>query len=705
MDFMLGQPGQMHLVPLAFLLAAAVSMYTFLQALLFVLSGYRRDLHGFYAAMSIVVALLFLVDHRFYMEGAPAAAARLMQGRVALVQAFYPALFGFIAIYTGQVRYHRWLLLIAIASAGLVALNFSMPYSLRFDSLDSVSVQSMPWGETFALRYGSVSRWNIVSRCLTTAILLWGLARSAHLYRQGARRAAALLGLALLALLAASSSSLLVDLGRFQFLYLGGVAFFGLILVMNLSLGMDLHEMNRALANASEKLKGQVRRRERTEEYIRQIGFRDSVTGLPNRARLDEQLDRVLGQETGSKHGALIMLGLDDFKTINNVFGHEVGDTVLQQVAQRLSGSEIQGGLLTRYGGDEFSFLFPDLAFDAREPTATAYDLARRCLDILAQPFELDERTIDVAACAGVSVFSYPSPADRSPLQCAQMALSRAKTSGRGSIQLYESGMQAELAEKHELELDMRAGLKRAEFEVYYQPQVDLQGKVTGAEALLRWRHPHKGFISPAVFIPIAERSGFIHGLGSWVLQQACEQIRQLARSVPAFDGHISVNVSNWQINQSGFEKDVRNILADAGADASRLMLEITESLFIHDVNDAIARINALRSLGLRFSIDDFGTGYASLSYLRRLPIDELKIDQSFVQHLGTNARDTHLVETIVSMARQMGMQAVAEGVETEVHHAALAKMSIWALQGYYIARPMDKDAFLTWLIEHYETT
>jgi diguanylate cyclase (GGDEF)-like protein len=704
MNLMLNEPGQMQLVPLAFLLAAAISAYTAMQALLVVFSGYRRGLYSFYAAMSIAVTLLFLVDHRFYMADAPAVTARLTQWRVAFALAFYPALFGFIAIYTGQERYRRWLLLMTIASAGLVALNFAMPYSLRFDSLDSVRVQSMPWGETFALRYGSISRWNIVSRCLTTTVLLWGLARSAHLYRHGARRAAILLGLALLAMLAASVSSLLVDLGRVQFLYLGGIAYFGLILFMNFSLGMDLHEMNRALERTSKQLQHQITLRERTEEYIRQIGFRDSLTGLPNRAKLDEQLDLVLRQETGSKHGALIMLGLDDFKTINNVLGHDVGDTVLQLVAQRLGASDIEGGLLTRYGGDEFSFLFPDLAFDTREPTEVACDIARRCLHILSQPFAFNDRTLDVGACAGISVFAYPSPLAKKPLQCAEMALARAKSAGRGSIQLYESGMQTELAEKHELERDMRIGLKRGEFQLYYQPQVDFQGNVLGAEALLRWRHPGKGFVSPAVFIPIAERSGFVHDLGTWVLQQACEQVGQLARNVPAFDGHISVNISNWQINQRGFDSHVQDILANAGADASRLTLEITESLFIHDLNDAIARINALRALGLRFSIDDFGTGYASLSYLRRLPIDELKIDQSFVKNLGMNARDTDLVETIVRIARHMDMQVVAEGVENETQRATLAKMSIWALQGYYIARPMDKDAFLAWLTERCET-
>jgi diguanylate cyclase (GGDEF)-like protein len=701
---MLNQPGQLQLVPLAFLLAAAISVYTAVQALLFVFSGYRRGLYALYAAMSIVVTLLFLVDQRFYTTPAPAAVAQLMQWRVALVLVFYPALFGFIAIYSGQERYLRWLWPMTIAIAGLVTLNFSMPYSLRFDSLDSVRLQSTPWGETFTLRHGSVTRWNIVSRCLTTAVLLWGLARSALLYRRGARRRGTLLGLALLAILAASVSSLLVDLGLFQFLYLGGVAYFGLVLFMNFSLGMDLHEMNRALGKVSKKLKYQLTLRERTEEYIRQIGFSDSLTGLPNRAKLDEQLNRVLGQKTGSKHGALIMLGLDNFKTINNVLGYDVGDAVLRIVAQRLRASVTQGGLLTRYGGDEFSFLFPDLAFDLREPTETASDIAKRCLDILSEPFEFDDRTLEVGACAGISVFAYPSPDDKNPLQCAEMALSRAKSFGRGSIQLYESGMQSELAETHELERDMRAGLKRDEFQVFYQPQVDLHGHVLGAEALLRWRHPEKGFISPAVFIPIAERSGLIHALGTWVLQEACEQVGRLAGSVPAFRGHISVNVSNWQINQGGFEKNVQKILADVGADASRLMLEITESSFIRDVNDAIARINALRSLGLRFSIDDFGTGYASLSYLRRLPVDELKIDQSFVKNLDTNVRDTHLVETIVHMARHMDMQVVAEGVENEVQRATLANMGIWALQGYYIARPMDKDAFVAWLAERYQT-
>lgn len=704
MNLMLTQSGQMQLVQLAFLLAAAVSGYTAVQALLFMLSGYRRRLYGFYAAMSIVVTLLFLVDQRLYTAEAPAAAARLMQWRVALILAFYPALFGFIAIYSGQKRHNIYLLLIAIVTAGLVVFNFGKPYSLRFDSLDGVRMQSTPWGEVFALWHGSVSRWNIVSRCLTTAVLLWGLARSVLLYRQGARRGGTVLGLALLAMLVASVLSLLVDVGRFQFLYLGGIAYFGLILFMNFSLGMDLHEMNRALDKTSKKLKYQMTLREKTEEYIRQIGFRDSLTGLPNRARLDEQLDRVLGKETGSKHGALIMLGLDDFKTINNVLGHEVGDTVLQLVAQRLRTSGFQGGLLTRYGGDEFSFLFPDLAFETREPASTACDIAKRCLDILSEPFEFDDRTLELGACAGISVFSYPSEGHKNPLQCAEMALSRAKSFGRGSIQLYESGMQSELAERLDLERDMRAGFKRAEFEVFYQPQVDLQGNILGAEALLRWRHPDKGFVSPAVFIPIAERNGMIHALGAWVLEQSCAQLTHLAASAPAFGGHISVNVSNWQINQRGFEKDVQSILRDARADASRLMLEITESLFIQDVNAAIARINALRSLGLRFSIDDFGTGYASLSYLRRLPVDELKIDQSFIMNLHTTPRDTNLVEAIVRMARQMDMQVVAEGVENEVQRAALAKMSIWALQGYYIARPMDKDAFLVWLTERHKT-
>jgi diguanylate cyclase len=703
MNLMLNQAGPIQLVAIMFLLVAAVSAYTVLQSLFFIFSGYRRRLYGYYAVMSILVTLLFLADQHLYAAQASETAARFMQWRVALVLMFYPALFGFISIYSGKERYGAYLLAITVVSAALIALNFAMPYSLRFDSMDVVRVQSMPWGETFALRNSRISPWNIISRCMTTAVLLWGLARAVLMYRRRARRSGALLGLALLGMLAASAVSLLVDLGRLQFLYLGGMAYFGLILFMNFSLGIDLHEMNRALEMTSQKLKYQMTLRHRTEEYIRQIGFHDGLTGLPNRAKLDEELESVLGRETGSKHGALIMLGLDDFKTINNVLGHDVGDTLLQLVAQRLRVSEIRGGLLVRYGGDEFSFLIPDLAFDVRDPTDAACDIARRCLDILSEPFEFDHRTLELRACAGISVFSYPSPVDHNPLQCAEMALSRAKSLGRGSIQLYESGMQTELAEKHELERDMRAGLKRAEFEVFYQPQVDIQGDTFGAEALLRWRHPRKGFISPAVFIPIAETSGMIHALGAWVLQQACEQVNQLAGSVPAFTGHISVNVSNWQINKSGFDLEVKNILADAHADPSRLMLEITESLFIRDLNDAIAKINALRSLGLRFSIDDFGTGYASLSYLRRLPVDELKIDQSFVKNLHTDVRDTHLVETIVRMGSHMDKQVIAEGVENEGQRAILAKMRICALQGYYIAQPMDKHAFVGWLTERYE--
>jgi diguanylate cyclase (GGDEF)-like protein len=473
---------------------------------------------------------------------------------------------------------------------------------------------------------------------------------------------------------------------------------------MNFSLGLDLHDMNRALASTSENLKRQIVVHEKTEEYIRQLGFQDSLTGLHNRAKLDEQLGFVLRQESGVKQGALIILGLDDFKAINNVLGHDVGDAILQLVAQRLGRLELQGGLLTRFSGDEFIFLFPDLGFDTRHPDVVARDLAKRSLDILSPPFEFDDRTVEVGACAGISIFSCPSTGEEKPLQCAELALNRAKSLGRGSIQLYEAGMQAELAERLQLERDMRKGLTRNEFHVYYQPQLDLRGNVIGAEALSRWRHPEKGFISPAIFIPIAEKSGLIHQLGEWVLRQACQQIEQWALCMPAFKGHIAVNVSNWQVNRRGYEKCVQQILSDSGVNASRLILEITESLFINDLNDAITRIHALRSLGLRFSIDDFGTGYASLSYLRYLPVDELKIDKSFVKNLGTDERDTHLVETIVSIAKHMSMQVVAEGVENEVQRTALTKMNVTALQGYHLAAPMDKDEFQTWLTERYKS-
>jgi EAL domain-containing protein (putative c-di-GMP-specific phosphodiesterase class I) len=244
----------------------------------------------------------------------------------------------------------------------------------------------------------------------------------------------------------------------------------------------------------------------------------------------------------------------------------------------------------------------------------------------------------------------------------------------------------------------MRTALDRGEFIVYFQPQISFSGEVVGAEALLRWQHPEKGMILPTIFIPIAERSGLIRQIGDWVLQQVCEEIKLLGRSIPAYQGHLSVNVSILQFMQSNYESSVQRQLTNSGINAKRLMLEITESTFIHDVDDAISKINSLRAKGLRFSIDDFGTGYASLSYLRKLPVDELKIDQAFIKNLGTDLRDTHLVETIIDIAKCMGLQVVAEGVESKSQKDALEAMDCWAFQGYYLAEPMDKPSFHDWL-------
>ncbi|HEU4853637.1 MAG TPA: bifunctional diguanylate cyclase/phosphodiesterase [Telluria sp.] len=702
MGFLQNQSGEQGLISAILFLASGISLYTAVQALMFARTGHRRTLHLYFAAMGLAITLLFLVDSRYYAAATIDEAARLLQWRVALVLLFYPALFGFLAIYTGQRRYRLPLLLLAGSVACLIAVNFAMPYSLRFDSLQPVVQQPMPGGAHLQLYSGDISGWNIASRLITFSVLLWGLARTYRLFLDGLRRRALLLGAALATLLLSSAVSFLIDLGVFNFIYLGGFAYFGLILFVSFSIGLDLHGMNRALTATSEKLQHQIEVHEKTEEYIRQLAFYDSLTGLPNRAKLEEVLEALLVRQVdGFKEGALVMIGLDDFKTINNVLGHDVGDTVLKLVAERLGTLKVPGALLTRFSGDEFVLLVPDLGFEARPADMTACDLARRCLDVFSRPFEFDSRILELEACAGISVFPYPSATDNKPVQCAELALNRAKSQGRGSMQLYESGMQAELADRLQLERDMRSGMGKDEFQVYYQPQVDLFGKVVGAEALLRWNHPERGFISPAVFISIAEKSGLIRPLGDWVLQQVCEQINVWAVKAPAFQGHLAVNVSNWQLTQPGFEERIEQILTDSGVDPSRLTLEITESAFINDLDDAIARMNTIRALGLRFSIDDFGTGFASLSYLRRLPVQELKIDQVFVKNLGTDQADTHLVETIVSIAHHMGMQVVAEGVENEGQRSALRELNIWALQGYHIASPMDRDRFLTWINQH----
>jgi diguanylate cyclase (GGDEF)-like protein len=698
MNSMSTMPGPVIII---LLMSVGITFHAAMQAIIFALMGKRKWLYFNFSAMSLIAGGYLLVETLYYDSASAAQAAHLLQWQVAFGLCFLPAFFSFVAMYTSQKKSEVWVWVLSALSLCLLAVNFSItPYSLHFSSLESAHLLQLPWGETLTAYMGRISRWNFITRVLISAVFIWAISRSVILFRRGRQRSSLLLAFALTFLFLGSLVGMAIDFGNFSIFYMEGLSFLGLVIFMSVALGLEIRDQNRMLRSTAENLRQQVELHRLAEERIKHMAYHDFLTNLPNRAMLQELLSAALIRTSQTaRKGAVIMLGLDDFKTINDILGHDIGDRLLRQASSRfLACLEQKGATLARFGGDEFMLLLQDAGLDMKEAGINARLTAQKLIDALSHPFVIEGRTVEVSASAGIVLFPEAAETKTEIFQRAEMAMYRAKSQGRGVIQLYASGMQAESNELIELERDMRTALDHDEFVVYFQPQMTFAGEIVGAEALLRWRHPRKGMIMPTVFIPIAERSGLIRQIGEWVLRQACEEIQLLGKSMPAYRGHLSVNVSILQFMQSNYENSVQRQLTMSGINANRLMLEITESTFIHDVEDAISKINQLRAKGLRFSIDDFGTGYASLSYLRKLPVDELKIDQAFIKNLGTDLRDTHLVETIIEIAKYMGLQVVAEGVETEPQKSALAAMDCWAFQGHFLAAPMDRNTFHDWL-------
>ena len=348
---------------------------------------------------------------------------------------------------------------------------------------------------------------------------------------------------------------------------------------------------------------------------------------------------------------------------------------------------------VARQGGDEFVVVLEDLGDNPEEAAARSEETGQKILSALRAPYEVDGEAHHSSLSMGITVFSGLRETVDELLQRTDLAMYQAKSAGRDTLRFYDPQMQAAVSARAAMELDMRAGLAQSQFELYYQPQMD-HGRITGAEALLRWRHPSNGFISPAQFIPLAEESGLILPLGEWVLKSACERLALWAQQPGLAALSLAVNVSPRQFHQAGFVPQVLAALAGAGADGHRLKLELTEGLLLEDVEDTIEKMGQLRAYGLGFSLDDFGTGYSSLAYLKRLPLDQLKIDQSFVRDVLTDPNDAAIARTVVALATSLGLRVIAEGVETEAQREFLARNHCHAWQGYLLSPPVPVAEF-----------
>ncbi len=434
--------------------------------------------------------------------------------------------------------------------------------------------------------------------------------------------------------------------------------------------------------------------RKAAEEEINHLAYYDPLTRLPNRRLLMDRLQQALA--TSARHqrcGALLMLDLDNFKTLNDTRGHERGDALLLQVSHRLRNCVHEDDTVARQGGDEFVVVLEDLGDTPEDAAARSEEIGQRILSVLREPYEIGGEAHHSSLSMGVTIFSGVRESVDELLKRADLALYQAKDAGRDTLRFFDPKMQAAVSARAALELDMRVGLVQGQFELYYQPQID-HGRITGAEALLRWRHPRDGFVSPAHFIPLAEETGLILPLGEWVLQAACKRLAAWALRPDLAGLSLAVNVSARQFHQSGFVAQVLASLAGSGASGKKLELEMTESLLLEDVEDTIDKMATLKGYGVGFSLDDFGTGYSSLAYLKRLPLDKLKIDQSFVRDVLTDPNDAAIARTVVALGTSLGLHVIAEGVETEAQRDFLERNHCHAWQGYLLSPPLPVSEF-----------
>ena len=437
-----------------------------------------------------------------------------------------------------------------------------------------------------------------------------------------------------------------------------------------------------------------------SEERIQQLAFSDPLTELPNRRMLLKSLQHALANSSRNRrHGALFFIDLDAFKDLNDTLGHDKGDLLLQQVAQRLTECVREGDTVARLGGDEFVVMVEELSETSLEASRQAEGVGEKILATLNEPYRLGDYLHRSTPSIGVTLFGERATCVDELLKQTDLAMYQAKKAGRNSLRFFDPQMQTAVSARVAMEDELREALLEEQFILHYQPQVDRAGRITGLEALVRWQHPRRGMVSPAAFIPAAEETGLIVPLGRWVLAAACAQLSAWAREEQTADLTLAVNVSASQFRLQDFVGQVLAALDDSGANPGKLKLEVTESLLLDNVEEIIAKMHLLKARGIGFSLDDFGTGYSSLSYLKRLPLDQLKIDQSFVRDVLTDPNDAVIARTIVSLGQSLGLEVIAEGVETEEQRAFLAAHNCHAYQGYLFGKPAPATALASTLL------
>ncbi|MBI5921707.1 MAG: EAL domain-containing protein [Betaproteobacteria bacterium] len=435
--------------------------------------------------------------------------------------------------------------------------------------------------------------------------------------------------------------------------------------------------------------------RRQAEEEIKHLAFYDPLTQLPNRRLLLDRLMQALASSKRSgRFGALLFIDLDNFKMLNDTLGHDIGDLLLQQVGERLSTCVRAGDTVARLGGDEFVVMLEDLSESAREAATITETVAEKVLATLSATYQLAGYQQRSTPSIGATLFGHNDDAVEELLKRADLAMYQAKAAGRNTMRFFDPEMQAVVSARAAMEAGLTEAMRKEQFLIYFQAQVDGAGKLTGAEVLLRWQHPQQGLVSPLEFIPLAEDTGLIRPLGQWVLEAACTQLAAWAGRAEMAHFTLAVNVSALQFHEPDFVEQVLKTLEQTGANPHLLKLELTESLLVSNVEDVIAKMTALKAKGVGFALDDFGTGYSSLSYLKRLPLDQLKIDRGFVRDILTDPNDASIAKMVVALAQSLDLAVIAEGVEIEAQKNFLARHGCLAYQGFLFSRPLPIGEF-----------
>ena len=679
----------------------AIATLAFGACLQFLVIGVRerRDYtHVAFSALCGCIAVLAfgsaLMNAATTLAGA-ILALRVVAGAAVLA---VPAIAVFVGCYTGKSMNRPVLTLLCLVSIWMFAVNLNSPYSVFNSLLHAGRPIVLPWGETLFVLAGTPSTWGRIFRWLSSAVFVWALYRAGRMMLEGQRLRGAMLGLALsVQFLALLWGFIVVNTLGTHLPSLDAFAFPLFVLVMGLSLANQMHRHWLQLEHTANALRIEAEVRREAELDLRHAAYHDALTGLPNRLRaLYTLADLLVEAAQREQYGAVLMIDLDNFKTINDSLGHQVGDRVLEMIADSLLVVAPGTSTVGRLGGDEFVVLLGASDERAEDAAARAMEVAGQMLERLATPLAIDNRVLGVGASIGVAVFPSEDNGAADVIRCADIALYRAKSAGRNAAKLFMPHMQRDADARLELERGLRTALEQQGFSLHFQPQVDMHGNVAGAEALLRWSHPQLGAVSPATFIPIAEETGLINAVGSWVIDEACSHIRAWRQRGLDFGGRISINVSPWQIANPQFAANIEAQVRAAGVEPAALTLELTESALLGDFDAAKNTLRELSGIGFRLALDDFGTGYSSLAYLQQLPLEELKIDRSFISTLETTADP--LAAFIIDVGHRLGMTTIAEGVEKPQQKAALQSLGCDLMQGYLICAPLAADDFERWL-------